>query len=347
MIVHNTLFPDGSQDKNFLTPLQLQKALELYNNQVPLYKIQKEFNVNYKYMREEIKNSGIKLRGNHKYTFDENFFEIINTEEKAYWLGFLYADGGVYTDGYKIHSITIKLSIKDKEHLIKFRNSLNSNHNIKEQTRLSKFPNGTEKILTSCILRITSIKMFNDLLKCGCIPNKSLILKFPSNKILPCYLLNHFIRGYFDGDGSISISNRNKQFTMLGTQNFLEWVRRILIKKCNLSNTSAAVCKKNKIYYLHYGGNIQINRIKYFLYKNASVWMDRKKNIFDIEIIKQSKKGNLNPSYNKTIYTFKNIKTLETFIGTQFDLRTKYNVNRVSCLIHGNRKKCNGWILSV
>ena len=46
--------------------------------------------------------------------------------------------------------------------------------------------------------------MFNDLIKQGCVPNKSLILTFPNKHQVPKNLINHFIRGYFDGDGSIS-----------------------------------------------------------------------------------------------------------------------------------------------
>lgn len=48
--------------------------------------------------------------------------------------------------------------------------------------------------------------MFGDLSKHGCVPNKSLILKFPTT--LPNELVNDFIRGYFDGDGSVYINNK-------------------------------------------------------------------------------------------------------------------------------------------
>ena len=52
--------------------------------------------------------------------------------------------------------------------------------------------------------------MFNDLIKQGCIPNKSLVLTFPNKHQVPENLINHFIRGYFDGDGSINYEIREK-----------------------------------------------------------------------------------------------------------------------------------------
>lgn len=220
-----------------------------------------------------------------KYTFDKNYFEKIDTEDKSYWLGFFYADGVLYTDGYKSHHISLKLSSKDVNHILKFKKHINSNHPIKTTKSYSVFPSGHSGTYESSMLRISSVKMFNDLFSVGCIPNKSLKLEFPSEKIINKNLINHFIRGYFDGDGSISITkiNNQKQFTILGTLDFLSEIQKILINKCKLTKTK--IHSKGNVYCLSYAGNKNISKIKNFLYKDSITWLDRKYKIFFSQLI--------------------------------------------------------------
>lgn len=281
------------------------------------------------------------IKGSWKYSFDGNFFDRIDSEEKAYWLGFMYADGCVYSDGRKIHSITLKLSIKDEEHLFRFKTSLRSNHSIKRRTRISSFPNGSKKELTSSILRITSKKMFLDLVRHGCVPAKSLILKFPEN--LSPHLINHFVRGYFDGDGSVSMTGRCKQFTLLGTLHILEAIQSLLITHCGVSKTK--IHKKNNIFYLSYGGNKNVKKIGHYLYQNATVWLSRKRDVFDFEVPLEGRSGENNPAYDASIYTFENKETSERFQGTQFEFKTKYGLSDASRLIYRHRKTYKGWSL--
>ena len=71
------------------------------------------------------------MKDNHfyrqKYKFQENFFEIIDTQEKAYWLGFLFADGNVYK---KRNSYYIKLSVCDKEVVERFKQDISAEYPI-------------------------------------------------------------------------------------------------------------------------------------------------------------------------------------------------------------------------
>ena len=72
------------------------------------------------------------------YTLNENFFETIDTEDKAYWLGFIYADGYITKSKTGQHNLGIKLSIKDLAHLQKFALDIKTNKPIgiyKEQTQ--------------------------------------------------------------------------------------------------------------------------------------------------------------------------------------------------------------------
>ena len=79
-----------------------------------------------------VKRKGIKKIANKKYDVNENYFSSIEGEERAYWLGFLYADGYVRIKG-KSGQLTLKLSSKDRDHIVLFNKCLESNYPIKEK----------------------------------------------------------------------------------------------------------------------------------------------------------------------------------------------------------------------
>lgn len=216
-----------------------------------------------------LKKNGVKTRDNsfnsRKYYIDETFFEVIDTEDKAYWLGFIMADGWV-TSG-KV--LGIKLHPKDRTHLQKFLKSTNSNYPIHDGINTHGYSIGGEFVS----LNITSKKLYNDLVDNGVLIKKSKILEFPSK--VPNNLINHFIRGYFDGDGSVF--NRSDGYlgvNILGTENFLK-------KILELSNISKKIYKyKNKeIHYITLCCKDTIKFLEY-IYKNSNVYLERKKNIF-------------------------------------------------------------------
>ena len=163
-----------------------------------------------------LRSKGISCR--RKVFFDDTLFEDIDNEEKAYWLGFLFADGNITYDLDKTkYKIELGLATIDYNHLEKYKTFLKYNKDI-------KFRSSTN----SCRIIVGSKKACEDLIKLGCTPKKSLILKFPKN--IREDLLSHFIRGYFDGDGSISIcknTNRLKTICILGTLNFLKRINNI------------------------------------------------------------------------------------------------------------------------
>lgn len=123
--------------------------------------------------------------------YNKDYFEDINTASKAYWLGFLYADGYVSTD----NRWGLELQLADKHHMENFLNDFDCNINIRERTREGH---------SFCNFMIKNEKMYNDLVNHGVVPNKTYCLQFPSDTILNYNYMNHFIRGFFDGDGCIS-----------------------------------------------------------------------------------------------------------------------------------------------
>ena len=201
-----------------------------------------------------------------KYAVDEDFFAQLDTIEKAYWLGFLAADGCVHT-GRKGNpeKVVVTLQAQDLGQLEALRDVLHSTYEIRPTKRQKGFK-----------LQIASVKLCRDLVAQGVPPCKSLTLRFPQ---LPDALLPHFIRGYFDGDGCFYIDKRYNQAEVQfeGNPTFLWAMESVLRKACKLK-------KRNKLHgkataqskALRYGGNRQVSRIVDFLGTEHYYGMARK-----------------------------------------------------------------------
>lgn len=200
------------------------------------------------------------------YKLNEEFFFSIDNEQKAYWLGFISADG--HLDINKC-SLSISLSNKDKKHLATFLNHLNSNHPIKEYNY--SYGNFVRIYIGNKRLS-TSLKIFMD-------NNKTHTLRFPA---ISKALEHHFIRGYFDGDGCVSGNRKNPQFSITSNLFFLkELKKRFLL--IDLTDTKNDVRHKDKpeIQTLRYCGVNNLIKLHNYLYKNATLYLDRKKEKFE------------------------------------------------------------------
>jgi hypothetical protein len=214
---------------------------------------------------------------NKKYSMNEEVFSVIDTPEKAYWLGFITADGSIDTNP------SLKLAIgvhsKDKHHLETFRDFIEANVPIKESC------SRTTPIST---IRVCRKKIVNDLGKYGVVPNKSKKTIVPD---IPSGLYSDFIRGCYDGDGSLTVRYPNKltekticakpQCRWLlysGTLAFLESIQAILVKECGIAKTKILRTgqKQYTAFCLAYHGNKQVDKIFSFLLRNSRVKLDRK-----------------------------------------------------------------------
>lgn len=208
-----------------------------------------------------------------KYTLDDSYFEKIDTERKAYWLGFLYADGCVVYN--KINkAVILMLHIDDKYIIEEFNSDLKSDRNI---------------VITStgyARLAIGNKKLAQDLINLGCVPRKSLILKFPTEDIVPTELINHFIRGYMDGDGCISVYKKMRknrktpintcEIKFIGTYDMLYG-----IKKYFKSDKNVLINKHSpKSCQISFTGK-KYREIVDSLYNDATVYLTRKKAKWD------------------------------------------------------------------
>ena len=155
----------------------------------------------------------------------------------------------------------------DYNHLKKFSQSLKSNVNINVYENVE-----TNYGITSyCRLIINSRKMVKDLIKHGCVPNKSNILKPPIG--VPNNLIRHFIRGYFDGDGSY-IQGKEKRISFIGTDEVLFFILENLpIEK------DKQFAKRNKehiVSELRFGKKQEVLDTLKYMYLNSNVYLDRK-----------------------------------------------------------------------
>lgn len=206
---------------------------------------------------------------------DETVFDNIDTEEKAYWLGFLYADGNISTVGNRLE---MNLSSKDLDHMLKFKKFLKLESEIRIEDN-----HGEGKEI--CRLAIRNKHIWQQLNDKGCVPCKSLILTFPDRSIFKSEILIYdFIRGYCDGDGSLGMYIKENTKThkcwmsFVGTKDFLNGIENFLNIKGTIRNKTCANWQ-NQAYDLKYEG-VKARKVARLLYENSSIYMNRKYNRF-------------------------------------------------------------------
>lgn len=207
-----------------------------------------------------------------RYKINQDFFETIDSEEKAYWLGFVSADGCV-TERH----LRIQLARKDEGHLEKFLQAMESNHPIKRNERICKIYGTTHY---GNLIVLANKKLVKDLFHKGIHSNKSLVLK-PYNNI-PEDLQRHYWRGFIDGDGCLrSIKRQNREaysLDLVGSKEVIEayfnWCGQYI-------QSEAKPYIQKKIFGFKVTKRQSLYDLLNILYNNCSVFLDRKKAIAD------------------------------------------------------------------
>jgi hypothetical protein len=226
------------------------------------------------YIAKILKENGITIRDNtinsRKYTHNENFFSCIDDEKKAYWLGFIYADGFIESKRENGNQkLGITLNVIDKDHIEIFKEHIQATNPIKVYRGSGYNSNGYfAKIL------LTSEKTVNDLKELGVLENKTSKLIFPEETKVSKSLLRHFVRGYFDGDGTLYYSydkynNRNYQISFIGTKNMMQGINKFF-------NKDLVILQQRSAWRINFGGNLQVKSFLDKLYNNSSVYLKRK-----------------------------------------------------------------------
>jgi intein/homing endonuclease len=273
----------------------MDEAEGLYKNGLSLADIGRKLGVSpYGTLSKKLKERGIKIIARNpaiRYTVDEEYFHEIDCEKKAYWLGFLMADGYVYQqkkrlDGKLRSRLRLTLSSVDNDHIKKFLSDIKSNSPInylfsQKENRKYIGSNINESLLEpdsylkSASTEINNKKIVDGLIKHGCIQNKSKTLEWPTQ--LPKNLERHFIRGYFDGDGSIFVSKQGYWGITIcsASKSFIRSIQTKLKEKFIESSISnGAGCEILRIKASSY------QKFYDYLYNFINVKLDRKENKF-------------------------------------------------------------------
>lgn len=234
------------------------------------YELAKEYNCTPTHIHYILKKTNTPRRSlseaSYIYTHNKDYFKKIDTQEKAYILGLLYADGNISKN-----VLSISLQEKDKHILETIKACLSYTgplRSVKKSGNRSPQWN----------LYITSTTLVKDLLTHGLFPNKGFHLTFPQ---ISYNLCKHFIRGYFDGDGCIYSNPKNQDYlvSMVSTKEVLEYIRDIFIHELGLSRTklyNPPKVKDKNLYILTYQGRNNVKLLRGFLYKNATIYLQRK-----------------------------------------------------------------------
>lgn len=283
--VSDILFANGITD-HMIMPSQnkIQFIVDQYNAGKGTKWIANEMNISPITVRNVLKVNGITLEKsgyhrNYDQKIDHSYFSVIDTEHKAYWFGFLMADG--YNDE-KGKDIEVTLKVEDIDHLRLLREDLKAvTCNIKHKT---VFLNGS--IYEAVRLILYSKQLSNDLKEKGCVQKKSLIAVFPTTDIVPVTLQRHFIRGYYDGNGCFSINTISKSagLSIDSNETLCYQIANIIANNVsNLTNTFKYY-QRSQAGSIRMTGRINALRILDWLYDQNTICLARKFNHF-VEII--------------------------------------------------------------
>lgn len=255
----------------WLTLERKNKVVELYTTGLTKDEISKELHMSDSTISDILRECDIDIRTmsetKMKYKLNREYFDQVDSQNKAYILGLLYADGNV---GKNNNVIQISLAENDVHILKSILTELESDYPLTFIPYNSKNENWQNQFS----LHITNKYMHDSLIEKGLVPNKSLILKYPD--FLSDDLHRHFIRGYLDGDGHISKSE--KRISIVGTETFCCTVADILGRVLNIHcSISSRKGKENvSTRTLGIAGGNQTKRFLDWIYTDSNLFLHRK-----------------------------------------------------------------------
>ena len=266
-------YKTGEEIRRSFTLEEEKQIVKMYKNGMGITTITKLFNCSPIPTRNLLKKNGIELRNAeeaHEYQkmgINKNYFDEIDNQDKAYILGFLFADGTNYIRGKNKNEyrVEISLNIYDAYILDKMREKME----IKKNLRIYKRSVGGREYAR---LTIKNKHMSLRLEELGVVQNKTFITKFP--EYLRDDLIPHFIRGLMDGDGCIAKSLKTIHFAgshemMCGLvkqfEKYLGFTAHIVKIKRSPGISSVAIAR------LEYK-----NKLLHWIYDDADLKLERK-----------------------------------------------------------------------
>ena len=273
-----------------------------------------------------------------KYKCNENVFST-DSEHSFYLSGFIAADGCLLSKGGS-KVLSIGLSNKDKSHLEKIRTALSAENPIHDYDVKTSKQNPNWKDTVKSEMKISSAQIYSDLQRFNITERKTHTLTLP-DWMRDHPLRHHFIRGYIDGDGCFSSAvGKNRKvrqvfFSVRGTTAFLTSLRSILEADLNLEERTKEIRINNGIGVLEYGGNRVCKALAEYLYQDATIYLDRKKEAaFAFEECETKEffedkgisKETLEESYFRTKSILKTAKELKSKQSTIYKYLLKNNI---------------------
>ena len=235
-----------------------------------------ELNVYYRTLLNNINTYYGKIGGyKGKKNVNSKYFNVIDTEHKAYWLGFLTADGYLSSRG----TLELTLSEKDANHVSLFKKDLDSEHTI--SIRECNI-NGNK--FKQCRLAFTDQEIASDLRRYGINNNKTFNAYIPFEHI-PKHLIRHYIRGLFDGDGSVFNNGKDRINVLIACTASIAMGNDLIdcLFENDISSTySIDKRTKNNVYSIHVNKTREIQRLYKWMYNDSTIYLERKYNRFAV-----------------------------------------------------------------
>lgn len=252
----------------------------LNNPQIRLKDLAQKYNIRETSVSRNLKRRGIKIRnggrGNaefqRKYNYNQDYFDKIDCEDKAYFLGLLYADG---YNNQKNATVAISLQEDDKSILVSFSKCTQSTRKIVRINHYKKQKKGKPQYR----FLLQGRKISDRIAELGCYQKKSLTLKFPTEEQVPNHLLRHFIRGVWDGDGCHSYDS-GKYFkiyaSLVSSISFCNSFESLIKEKFNLTIHKYLVGKNKKTIRIMFSNRNSIINFLSWIYDDSNFYIQRK-----------------------------------------------------------------------
>lgn len=267
--------------KGGIYKLPAEEIIDKYVNQKrTLESIRKDYGVTINTVKKVLLDNNCSIRNSSESKnphFNQNFFEKIDNEAAAYYLGFMITDGCVLEPDISNNhpNYKMKLELQDQDKYIL--------EQLKEQLRLTSANLYQAKRIKNNSISITnslgwfSTKMANDLAKYGVVPRKTSTVYLPkiSKDMMP-----HLIRGLIDGDGCITITHSNGlprlAISFCGNETLVTQLRDYLVKELKIHNAVIEHIQPN-LWQISWGGKNDCLKICEYIYQDATFYLTRKK----------------------------------------------------------------------
>lgn len=260
---------------------QIKTVCDLYQMGISQEKIENIVHLTRPTIRKILRKNNIHIRKpiefEKQYPINSNYFNSINTPNKAYILGFFYADGNVAMD---THTIQIALQARDVHILESMKKEFGFPQKpLIFDERSKKMDERKQDIY---MLSFKNKQMHEDLAKWGVVPRKTKILEYPN--FIEESLHRHFIRGVMDGDGCIHKSNnkRTAAVDICGTYNFCVRLKEIIEEQLDIHCSIICISKKQQrdTYRVTISGRKQCVEFLNWLYEDSEMYLFRKYELY-------------------------------------------------------------------